>query len=184
LYLDSEDVVPRDANLRNSIGPFGELSELELVSGERFVVRPYKDLSGDAASYFIWASESFTVSEGGTVELRFDDELWGSTILFEPGAPVELHGTLELNFAEGTDVRSQVGRTFEIFQWNDVVPLGEFQVISPYQWDLSDLYSAGQITLVGVPEPTGYGLIFGSLLWWMTVYRGWLVNRPFCLLRR
>jgi hypothetical protein len=80
-----------------------------------------------------------------------DGDAWDSTISFAPGIPVALGGTLELDFATGVDVNAQIGRTFDIFDWTGVTPAGSFILSSPYGWDVSQLYTSGQVTLV--PEP-------------------------------
>jgi hypothetical protein len=49
---------------------------------------------------------------------------------------------------------SQVGRTFDLFNWTGVTPTGAFTVSGPYAWDLSNLYTTGQVTLTAIPEPT------------------------------
>ena len=77
--------------------------------------------------------------------LGFDD-------LLRTGIPVTLGGTLELTFAADVNLASQVGRTFDLFDWTGVSPSGTFAVSSPYRWDLSNLYTTGEITLVSVPE--------------------------------
>src|SRR5262249_21708918 len=64
-------------------------------------------------------------------------------------------GTLDLEFAAGVDPIAQIGRTFDVFDWTGVNPGGTFDVQSPYAWDLSQLYTSGEVTLVSaVPEPS------------------------------
>jgi hypothetical protein len=62
---------------------------------------------------------------------------------------------LDLTFADGFDVASQIGRTIDLFDWptDESSPSGQFVVTSPYSWDLTNLYTTGEITLTGVPEP-------------------------------
>ena len=91
---------------------------------------------------------------GGTLRMVFEADAWDSTISFAPGIPVTLGGTLELTFADETNLASQIGRTFELFNWTGVVPAGAFTICSPYTWDLSRLYTTGEVTLTAVPEPT------------------------------
>ena len=106
-----------------------------------------------------------TMSDGGVLQLLFESDPWDSLISFEPGIPVTLGGTLELTFADDVDLASQLGRTLHIFDWTGVSPTGEFQVASPYAWDLSKLYTTGEVTLVGnIPEPTSAVLIFLGML--------------------
>jgi hypothetical protein len=61
---------------------------------------------------------------------------------------VSLDGTLELAFVQPSDAKEQVGRTFDLFDWTGVTPSGSFSVASDYDWDLSRLYSLGQVTLL------------------------------------
>jgi hypothetical protein len=68
------------------------------------------------------------------------------------GIPVTLGGTLEFTFADEVNPANQLGRTFDLFDWTDVNPTGAFTVSSPYAWDLSNLYTTGEITLKSVPE--------------------------------
>ena len=84
-------------------------------------------------------------------------------IVFEHGIPVTLGGTLELTFAEDVNLASQVGRTFDVFDWTGVDPFGTFAIASPYKWDLSHLYTTGQVTLTAIPEP-GCALLAGIAL--------------------
>jgi hypothetical protein len=84
----------------------------------------------------------------------FEADAWDSTISFAPGIPVVLGGTLELTFAEDVNLASQLGRTFDLFDWTGVTPTGAFAVSGPYTWDLSKLYTTGEVTLSAVPEPS------------------------------
>ena len=112
----------------------------------------------------ITVDQHFAMSPGGTLRMMFEADAWDSTISFAAGIPVALGGTLELTFADGTNLASQVGRVFRLFDWTGVAPTGAFHVVSLYTWDLSHLYITGEATLVGVPEPSalsllGFGLI-------------------------
>jgi hypothetical protein len=89
----------------------------------------------------------------------FEADAWDSTISFAPGIPVTLGGTLELTFADDVNLASQLGRTFDLFDWTGVTPTGAFTIVSPYAWDLSNLYTTGQATLTAIPEPTTRALI-------------------------
>ncbi len=82
-----------------------------------------------------------------------------STISFAPGIPVTLGGTLELTFADGVNLASQLGRTLRLFDWTGVAPVGAFAVSSPYRWNLANVYATGEVTLTAVPEPTTFLLM-------------------------
>ena len=83
----------------------------------------------------------------GTLRLVFDADPWDSTISFAPGIPVARGGTLDLTFAPDVDLASQIGRTIDLFDWTGVTPTGAFTVSSPYTWNLSKLYTTGEVTL-------------------------------------
>ena len=88
----------------------------------------------------------------GTLRLVFDADPWDSTISFAPGIPVALGGTLELTFAPDVNLATQIGRTIDLFDWTGVTPTGAFTVSSPYTWNLSNLYTTGEVTLTAVPS--------------------------------
>ena len=58
----------------------------------------------------------------------FDADAWDSTISFAPGISVTLGGALELTFAPDVSLTSQIGRTFNLFNWTGVNPTGSFAV--------------------------------------------------------
>jgi hypothetical protein len=99
------------------------------------------------------------MGQGGTLRMVFEADAWDSTISFAPGIPVTLDGTLELTFADNVNLTSQVGRTFDLFDWTGVNPIGAFAISSPYSWDLSNLYTTGQVTLTAIPEPATPALL-------------------------
>ena len=151
----------------NLIRPNGHISGLHL-EGDGLVIRDY---DGDARYSSsppipITIDQHFAIEAGGTLRMVFEADAWNSTISFAPGIPVTLGGTLELTFADDVNLASQVGRTFDLFDWTGVNPTGAFAVSSPYAWDLSNLYTTGEVTLTAVPEPanialaaTGVGMI-------------------------
>jgi hypothetical protein len=94
------------------------------------------------------------IADGGALQLVIEDDAWDSFISFAAGIPVQLGGTLELTFADNVDVSTQLGRTLRLFNWTGVSPIGRFDVYSPYLWDVTKLYTTGEVTLVAVPEPT------------------------------
>lgn len=145
------------AVVTNLIESDGSIAGLQLSVGQMLLVRDY-DGNPDAfpaptGPIPINVEQHFIMDTGGILQLRFEADPWDSMISFEPGIPVSLEGTLSLDFASGVELASQVGRTLDLFDWTGVVPTGVFTVESPYTWDLSDLYSTGEVTLVAVPEP-------------------------------
>ena len=59
-----------------------------------------------------------------------------------------LRQACSLRWPTGVDPLSQVGRTFRIFDWTGVSPIGTFAVDSPYLWDVSSLYTTGNVTFL------------------------------------
>jgi hypothetical protein len=53
-------------------------------------------------------------------------------------------------FADDVNPASQLGRTFDLFDWTGVTPTGTFTVSSPYTWNLSNLYTTGKVTLTAI----------------------------------
>jgi uncharacterized protein YjbI with pentapeptide repeats len=147
------------ATSRNAILPDGTIAALNLAAGEQLVVRDDDGVSDPPPRYWLTPrlpipiniQDRLMMSDGGILQLLFDADAWDSTISFQPGIPVTLGGNLELSFATDVDVASQIGRTFHIFDWTGVEPTGTFTVSSLYPWDVSQLYSTGEVTLV--PEP-------------------------------
>jgi uncharacterized protein YjbI with pentapeptide repeats len=168
-YGDLTEAIASDA-----IGRDGTVLGLDLTSGDVLKVRDDDGVSDPPP--FTWAMYSFTpltprppmpvtvhdhlaMSAGGVLQLVFESDPWESLISFEAGIPVQLGGTLELTFADDVAVSTQVGRTLRIFDWSGVAPAGEFVVESPYVWNLSRLYSTGEVTLLAIPEPTAMVLL-------------------------
>jgi hypothetical protein len=85
------------------------------------------------------------------------------------GDSVTLDGTLEVVSVDG--LTPQSGDTFSLFEWNDHLNGTEFAQINlpiltnGLDWDLSNLYTAG--TLSVVPEPTMGMLIFIGTVGWI-----------------
>jgi uncharacterized protein YjbI with pentapeptide repeats len=152
------------------IGPSGHIIGLDLDAGGMLVVRDY---DGDPARTDIYGRPTPTIppipitilqhmamGPGGVLRMVFEADAWDSTISFERGIPVTFGGgTLELTFADNVNLASQLGRTFELFNWTGVTPTGAFTISSPYAWDLSNLYTTGQVTLTAIPEPASVALL-------------------------
>jgi uncharacterized protein YjbI with pentapeptide repeats len=142
----------------NTILPDGRIEGLDLSDGRSLTIRDYHGGSrfsptDPPASLPLLVEQYLTMNASGSLRLRFEDAPWDSLIRFAPGIPVTLgDATLDLDFDSGVDVSQQFGRTIQVFDWTGVVPIGQLQVVSPYKWDASRLYTSGQITLI--PEPT------------------------------
>jgi uncharacterized protein YjbI with pentapeptide repeats len=154
---------PANAITTNLIRPDGHINGLVLDGGGLLVVRDYDGRPEFGPSYPpipITVDEHMTMRPRGTLRTVFEADAWDSTISFAPGIPVTLGGTLELAFAADVIPASQVGRTFDLFDWTGVTPTGDFFVNSPYAWDLANLYTTGEITLTAVPESSSLLPIF------------------------
>ena len=138
------------ANTSNLIQSNGHIAGLDLTAGASLVVRDYDGnpaASPPTGPLPIVVDQHLAMDATGTLRLVFDADPWDSTISFSPGIPVTLGGTLELTFADGVDVATQIGRTIDLFDWTGVTPTGAFTVSSPYTWNLSKLYTTGEVTL-------------------------------------
>jgi uncharacterized protein YjbI with pentapeptide repeats len=140
----------------------GLVHELDLRNGRHLLVRDY-----DGNSPYFPAGPPFSVHvlnsfmDGESVlQFMIENDEWGSTISFRPGIALTLDGTLELSFADSVQLATQIGRTIRLFDWTGVTPIGQFDIVSPYSWDLSKLYTTGEVTLV--PEPTAVALALVS----------------------
>ena len=136
------------ATLRNTILPDGTLPISEWFADDIFVVRNFHGAPISAS-----LSSPIRLEASATV-FSLDERHWESLIRFQAGTSVTLGGSLELMFATGVDPAKQVGRTFDLFDWTGVIFAGQFQVKSPYTWDLTDLYAGGTVRLTAVPEPS------------------------------
>jgi uncharacterized protein YjbI with pentapeptide repeats len=142
------------ANTSNLIQSDGHIAGLDLTAGASLVVRDYDGnpfVFPSTGPLPIVVEQHLAMDATGTLRLVFDADPWDSTISFLPGIPVALGGTLELTFAPGVDVATQSGRTIDLFDWTGVTPTGAFTVSSPYTWNVSNLYTTGEVTLVAVP---------------------------------
>jgi uncharacterized protein YjbI with pentapeptide repeats len=145
------------------IGTNGHVSGLDLTQHQILVVRNYFPdaiANPDASSPFpITVDQYFTMDPTGTLRVLLDASPWGSPIqfhptIFYPTIPVDLgSGTLDLEFAPGTEASVQIGRTIHLFDWAGVSPTGTFNVESSFSWDLSQLYTTGDVTLLGSGDP-------------------------------
>jgi len=163
----SEYATLTGANTTNLVRPHGNVAGLDLSAGASLVVRDY---DGNPAAYPIptgplpiVVDQHLAMDATGTLRLVFDADPWDSTISFAPGIPVALGGTLELTFAPDVNIATQSGRTIDLFNWTGVAPTGAFTISSPYTWDLSNLYTTGEVTLTAAPSLPGDFNLDGSV---------------------
>jgi uncharacterized protein YjbI with pentapeptide repeats len=144
----------RDYVWRNTILIDGSIEGLDLVGGERLLVR---DLPVTAP---IVVEQTMTLDGSSILELVLDDATWGSAITFVTGdnaTAIDLDGTLRLTFADDAGLATLVGVTFDLFDWDGQLLDGDAFARVEYPawaaWDLSDLYDGGTVTLLAIPEP-------------------------------
>jgi uncharacterized protein YjbI with pentapeptide repeats len=134
---------------RNTIRPDGSIQGLALLAGEKLVIRD------NPISVSVDTSASF--DPASTLQLLLDEN-WTSSIAFGLGLTPSLGGALDLEFANGVDPSPLVGDTFQLFNWNGTLPAGDrFSMVTTkagLDWDLSNLYSGGTVTLTAIPEPS------------------------------
>jgi hypothetical protein len=128
----------------------GQIEGLSLAANEMLVVRDYDgDPMRQLGPLPIQVQNEMVIEAGGRLRLEFEKDAWDSIISFEPNIQVSLGGTLELDFAQGINTTLLRGRSIRVFDWSDVQPRGVFEVDSSYLWDLSSLYTTGDIRLTG-----------------------------------
>jgi uncharacterized protein YjbI with pentapeptide repeats len=153
----------RDLNLINAdtgnmIFPDGSLPDgLSLAVAEVFTIRNFPaSLDPGQPAISIMIHQQMDVAEDSIVRFELHPDDWRAPITFAEGIPVTLAGTLELTFTNDVDVATQIGRKLHIFDWTGVEPTGAFTVASPYLWDLTNLYSTGEVRLTGTGGVADY----------------------------
>ena len=136
------------ANTTNLIQSDGHIAGLDLTAGASLVARDY---DGNPAVPAIVVEQHLAMDATGTLRMVFEGDAWDSTISFAPNISIARSGTLELTFAPDVNLASQIGRTIDLFDWTAVTPTGTFTVSSPYSWNLTNLYTTGEVTLAAVP---------------------------------
>jgi probable HAF family extracellular repeat protein len=142
-------------NTNNMIQSNGHIASLDLASGVSLIVRDYDGnptASPPSGPLPIFVEQHLAMSGAGTLRFKFDADTWDSTISFAPGISVARGGMLELTFDSNVNLAGQIGRMFDLFDWTGVTPTGTFDVSSPYTWNLSNLYTTGEVTLTAVSE--------------------------------
>ncbi|MEX0611299.1 MAG: pentapeptide repeat-containing protein [Pirellulales bacterium] len=146
------------ATMHNMIQPNGRIAGLDLTAGKSLVIRDYDGnpfVFPSTGLVPVVVQQHLVADATSALHFVFDSDAWNSTISFEPGIPVALGGTLELTFAPYVNVATQSGRTIDLFDWTGVTPTGAFTVSSPYTWNLSNLYTTGEVTLAAAPSLPG-----------------------------
>ena len=146
---------------QNAILEDGRINGLDLANGETL---RFRDYDGGIA---ITIDNEMMLDPGAVLDVIFADAEWGSTISLTEGILTDLDGTLFLasrttststacsvrHSTCSTERRPGSGDAFAEVTW----PAG-------VDWDISDLYLGGTVTLTGVPEPTTLMLVLMGLL--------------------
>jgi len=143
---DGVQVMPTTVT-RHTIWADGTIRGLNLAADEQLVIREMRDEPPIQveSEWILHEDAALTVAVRGLNDMPL--------VEFQASIPVVLGGTLKLDVFDYTscdDCFDRVlGHTFRIFDWSNVQPIGKFQhVVSPFVWDLSRLYSAGEVTLL------------------------------------
>jgi uncharacterized protein YjbI with pentapeptide repeats len=171
---------------RNAILPDGKITGLDLAAGESMHVRdddpllarPHRGFVPPRPSIPVSIHERLQMADGSVLRLLIDADQWDSLISFAPGIPVQLGGALELTFADEVDVAAQVGRTLDLFDWTGVSPSGQFEIRSPYVWNVANLYATGEVTLIAVPEPSTASIMFIGITAFVACRRRTILRLP------
>jgi len=127
----------------NTIRPDGSIQGLALLAGEKLAIR------NNAIPITVTTSATFDPTS--TLQFQLANN-WTSPIGFSPGLNAALGGNLQLAFSDGVNLASQLGQTFDLFNWTGINHTGTFTVSSVYKWDLSQLYTTGNVTLLSLPK--------------------------------
>ena len=92
-----------------------------------------------------------------TLQVIVSDPDWRSTIHFADDVILDFRGTLMLSVDPNANARDLVGVTFQIFDFDGRLVRERFDQIhfdKGTDWDTSNLYTTGEVTLTEVPEPS------------------------------
>lgn len=145
-----------DSVMNNTILPDGSIQGLDLSNSQTLLIRNFapnpSEYPYSTASIPITIQNSMKLGGTGTLQMVFDGKPWNSTISFAAEIPVDCNGTLDLTIDPNANVLVQLGKKCKIFDWSGVNPTGAFRVTSLYNWDTSQLYSTGEVTLAYSPN--------------------------------
>jgi hypothetical protein len=138
----------------DTIQPDALIQGLSMQAGEMLVIRN--------SPIAITVDVGATFDPASTLQFQLDQN-WTSPVGFAPGVTPLLNGTLDLELATGVDPATLAGDSFQLFNWNGLLPSGDqFAAINTdprLNWDLSNLYTTGAVSVSAVPEPTTVGLL-------------------------
>ena len=146
----------------DAIQPDGHVTVLRLYPGDAVIIRDYDGQIPITIDYLLTMQTELVQgvpSQTSELKILFEDGDWGSTISFaDLIQTIDLDGTLALGFADDVtrpDLASLIGTSFQVFDWNGHLPAGmtfrEVAWQAGYDWDISDLYIGGTVTLLDAP---------------------------------
>ena len=145
------------ANTSNLIQSNGHIAGLDLTAGASLVVRDY-----DGNSPYVSRGSADPVTSTSTLRWRRRDAAagvrrrrLGFDDLLRAGHSRGTRRHAGVDLRAGVNIATQSGRTIDLFDWTGVTPTGAFTVSSPYTWNLSNLYTTGEITLAAAPSLPG-----------------------------
>ncbi|MCA9262184.1 MAG: hypothetical protein KDA61_23360, partial [Planctomycetales bacterium] len=143
--------------VKNVIEANGIVQDLDLGEGDVLVVRNFNpEVVGVPDPIPVEVGRSMKLRPGGVLKLVLDADPWNSQIAFASSADARLDGgSLDLAFDDGVAMQSQIGRVFQLFDWNSTMHGGAFafQVPAGTIWDLSQIYASGEATLTTIQIP-------------------------------
>lgn len=147
----------------------GVISRLRVGPNEHRIIWDHNHFSNDTGfSIHVW--DSFAIDEAGTLELRFEDKYWSSTIKVSLFAFNSFRGKLLLSLDDKLtldDLLDWDGTTFHIFDQSlrRTGPAPSHVIYNgPYGYfDLTNLDSTGEITF-HIPAPATYTYLLFTLL--------------------
>ena len=95
------------ANASNTIMHDGLVNGLDLAETQRLVVRDHE--------LPLRVEQSMALTDFATLELRFEDATWRSTVMVQTGVNPGLGGTLALHMDPEANIHDLVGLTFKLF---------------------------------------------------------------------
>ena len=137
----------------DTIQPDGSIQGLALAANETLIIRnnPIP----------ITVETTATFDPASTLQFQLASN-WTSPVGFAAGLTPSFNGTLDLELAPGVDPDSLIGDSFQLFDWNTPLPAGDqflYVTTDPsLNWDLSDLYTTGIVSVSAVPEPASMAL--------------------------
>lgn len=140
-----------------------------LVAGEAMVEEI--DITGGTlemygAQSLLTVEDGFVMGDDARVGFALSDTPQGTTVTFSGDVTPELRGTLALELLGSTELVTMHGQTISLFDWG--VPLDETNAFGQIElplgrWDLSRLYTSGDVVLNALPGDANGDLEFNQL---------------------